>query len=379
MTRRCGFICALVAMLCMLHPTARAHKPSDSYLRLSIDREHIAGQWDVALRDLEYAIGLDLNGDGNITWGELRSRHAAIADYVLPRLDVIADGAPCSRSIANQLVDYHTDGAYAVLRFGIECARAPAALTVTYSLFADLDPQHRGILRLDYRGGTRTAVFGPDHPKQTFKLDAANAWTQFLTFVREGVWHIWIGLDHILFIIALLLPCVLYREKHDWHPAPRFRPALWNVLKIVTAFTLAHSITLSLAALGVINLPSRFVESAIAASIVIGALNNVYPLVLKRLWLVAFGFGLLHGFGFASVLTDLGLPRDALLLSLVGFNLGVEIGQVVIVAAFVPLAFLMRRTWIYRRLVMIGGSLTIALLASIWMAERVFNFKLLPV
>ena len=108
-------------------------------------------------------------------------------------------------------------------------------------------------------------------------------------------------------------------------------------------------------------------------------MNNVYPLVLKRLWLVAFGFGLLHGFGFASVLADLELPRDALLLSLVGFNLGVEVGQVVIVAAFVPLAFLMRRTWMYRRLVLMGGSLTIALLASIWMAERVFNFKLLPV
>lgn len=305
MTRRCGFICFLIAVLLMLHPTAHAHKPSDSYLRLSIDRERIAGQWDVALRDLEYAIGLDLNGDGNITWGELRSRHAAIADYVLPRLDVIADGAPCSRSIANQLVDYHTDGAYAVLRFGIECARAPTALTVTYSLFADLDPQHRGILRLDYRSSTRTAVFGADHPKQTFKLDAANAWTQSLTFVREGVWHIWIGLDHILFIIALLLPCVLYRERHGWRPASQFRPAFWNVLKIVTAFTLAHSITLSLAALGVINLPSRFVESAIAASIVIGALNNVYPVVQTRLWLVAFGFGLLHGFGFASVLATL--------------------------------------------------------------------------
>ncbi len=132
------------------------------------------------------------------------------------------------------------------------------------------------------------------------------------------------------------------------------------------------------------GVPSTFqgavtVNTLDSAAELTGALNNVYPLVLKRLWLVAFGFGLLHGFGFASVLADLELPRDALLLSLVGFNLGVEVGQVVIVAAFVPLAFLMRRTWMYRRLVLMGGSLTIALLASIWMAERVFNFKLLPV
>jgi len=378
MTFRFSFAPVLVVVLFALCAQAHAHKPSDSYLHLSVDGERIAGQWDVALRDLEYAIGLDTNGDGNITWGELRSRHAAIADYVLPELDVSADDVSCDRKITDHMVDYHTDGAYAVLRFEVQCASAPAALILTYDLFADLDPQHRGILRLDYRGSTRTAVFGPGRATQTFELDTLSSWTQFLTFVRDGVWHIWIGFDHILFIIALLLPCVLYRETYGWRPAHAFRPAFWNVLKVVTAFTLAHSITLSLAALEVINLPSRFVESAIAASIVIGALNNVYPLVLKRLWLVAFSFGLLHGFGFASVLTDLGLPRDALLLSLVGFNLGVEIGQVAIVAAFLPLAFLMRRTWIYQRLVLIGCSLTIALLAAIWMAERLLNLKILP-
>ncbi|MGH8503619.1 MAG: HupE/UreJ family protein [Gammaproteobacteria bacterium] len=376
MTFRFSFAPMLV--LFALCAQAHAHKPSDSYLHLSIDGERIAGQWDVALRDLEYAIGLDINADGNITWGELRSRHAAIADYVLPKLDVSADGVSCGRKITDQLVDYHTDGAYAVLRFEVQCAPAPVALILSYDLFADLDPQHRGILRLDYRGSTRTAVFGPDRATQTFELDTASSRTQLLTFVREGVWHIWIGFDHILFIIALLLPCVLYREMHGWRPAHAFRPAFWNVLKIVTAFTLAHSITLSLAALEVINLPSRFVESAIAASIVVGALNNAYPVVQKRLWLVAFGFGLLHGFGFASVLTDLGLPRDALLLALVGFNLGVEIGQVAIVAAFLPLAFLMRRTWIYQRLVLTVGSLIIALLATIWMVERLLNLKILP-
>jgi hypothetical protein len=145
----------------------------------------------------------------------------------------------------------------------------------------------------------------------------------------------------------------------------------------VTAFTVAHSITLSLAALGVIDLPTRLVESVIAASIVVAALNNLRPLVTRRLWLVAFGFGLVHGFGFASVLADLGLPRDALVLALVGFNIGVELGQLAIVVLFLPLAFALRRTRFYRSWVMVGGSLVIALLALVWLVERAGGIKLL--
>jgi len=157
----------------------------------------------------------------------------------------------------------------------------------------------------------------------------------------------------------------------------QLRDTFWDVLKVVTAFTIAHSITLSLAALSVIALPSRLVESTIALSVVLAALNNLKPLVAERRWAVAFAFGLIHGFGFASVLTDLGLPQGALLLALVGFNFGVELGQLAIVCAFLPLAYALRDSWFYRRVVFAGGSAAIALLASVWLTERVFNLKLL--
>ena len=120
----------------------------------------------------------------------------------------------------------------------------------------------------------------------------------------------------------------------------------------------------------------RLVESAIAFSVVLAALNNIWPLVHGRRWLVAFGFGLIHGFGFASVLTDLGLPREALLLALVGFNLGVELGQLAIVAAFLPLAYALRRTWGYRRIAFVGGSAAIGAVAGLWLVERAFDVKL---
>jgi hypothetical protein len=142
---------------------------------------------------------------------------------------------------------------------------------------------------------------------------------------------------------------------------------------VVTAFTLAHSITLSLAALQVISLPSRLVESAIAASVVLAALNNLRGTVESRRWVLAFCFGLIHGFGFASVLTDLGLPQQALVLALVGFNVGVEIGQLAIVAVFLPLAFSLRSTGFYRLGVLKAGSVLVAVLAGWWFVQRAFD------
>jgi len=372
---------ALVALLLALAAiAAHAHKPSDSYLALEAEGAAVSGQWDIALRDLEYAIGLDADGDGAITWGELRAKHAEIAAYALARLALRADGRPCALAPTVQLVDDHTDGAYAVLRFAAHCgADQVRELEVEYSLFADLDPTHRGLLRSRIGGEVVTAVLGPDQPRLALLAEGRSRWAQFLDYAREGVWHIGIGIDHVLFLLSLLLPAVLALSSRGWEPAARFAPVFWDVFRVVTAFTVAHSITLSLAALAVIELPSRLVESAIALSVVLAALNNLWPLVHRGRWLVAFGFGLVHGFGFASVLTDLGLPKDALLVALVGFNLGVEAGQLLIVAAFLPLAYWLRGTWAYRRMIFAGGSAAIALVASVWMVERAFDLKLAPI
>jgi hypothetical protein len=356
---------------------ACAHKPSDSYLALTIDGSAVAGQWDIALRDLDFAIGLDANGDADITWGEVRAKHADIAAYALAHLQLATDGHTCPAQVTENLIDNHTDGAYAVLRFRADCPNAPTALQVKYALFFDIDPQHKGLLRLQYQGYSRTAVFSPENATQQFTMSQPGKLSQFLDYGREGVWHIWIGFDHILFLLALLLPAVAFRDGDVWRAVSGFKPAFLGVLKIVTAFTVAHSITLTLATLGIVSLPSRWVESTIAASVVIAALNNVFPVFRDGRWAMAFCFGLIHGFGFASVLTDLGLPRDTLALALVGFNLGVETGQLAIVACFLPVAFLLRSTMFYRRFVLTGGSLVIAGLALIWLVERAFDMKLL--
>jgi hypothetical protein len=368
----------LFILLCLGLPCAHAHKPSDSYLMLSVEGNTISGQWDIALRDLDFALGLDVNGDAEITWGEVRAKHAEIAAYAMSHLQLANQGHACPAHVIEHLIDDHTDGAYAVLRFKAECQPTLETLQVRYSLFFDIDPQHKGLLRLQYQGASSTGIFSPEKASQQFSLNRPSKLNQFLDYGREGVWHIWIGFDHILFLLALLLPAVVLRQEDKWLAVSAFKPAFWSVLKIVTAFTVAHSITLSLATLGVINLPSRWVESTIAASVVIAALNNVFPLFRERRWMMAFVFGLIHGFGFASVLSDLGLPQDTLVLALVGFNLGVEAGQLAVVAAFLPLAFWLRHSWFYRRFILLGGSVLIAILAAIWLTERVLDLKVLP-
>lgn len=368
----------IAAMLALVAIDAFAHKPSDSYLALTVARGDavVAGQWDIALRDLDLALRLDGDGDGAIRWGELRERETELYRYALARLRIGADGAACALAPRELLVDDHSDGGYAVLRFSAACPAPPKRLEVAYSLLFDLDPTHRGLLRIDADGASRSAVLSPQAAAQQFDLSTSSRWDTFRQFVADGMHHIWVGYDHLLFLISLLLPAVLVRRDGAWQPVASLRTALLGVLAVVTAFTLSHSITLTLAALGVIGLPSRLVESAIALSVLLAALNNVWPVVTRRGWLLAFAFGLVHGFGFASVLGDLGLPRDALALALAGFNVGVEIGQLAVVLAVVPLIYLLRRARFYRPGVLVTGSSAIALLAGIWLVGRVFGFGL---
>lgn len=375
--KRAARIFCLLALAWLWSVPAWAHKPSDSYLTLDVRGKHIDGQWDIALRDLDMAIGLDQDGNGELTWNEVRARHPAIAAYALSRLQVASGGQACPLRVTQQLLDDHSDGAYAVLRVSGDCGADVAQLDIDYRLLFDIDPQHKGLLQLRHEGQVATAIFAPDSARQSLRVAGASGWRQFGDYVRHGIWHIWIGFDHILFLLSLLLPAVLVYRDQAWRSRTTFRSAALDVLKIVTAFTLAHSITLTLATLGVVSLPSRLVESAIAASVVLAALNNLWPIFHGRRALVAFCFGLIHGFGFASVLLDLGLPKAALALSLLGFNLGVEIGQITIVALFLPLAFLARDSVVYRKGVLGAGSFAIALLALVWLAERGLDIKLL--
>ena len=369
-------VLALLVFWLGLSANVWAHKASDSYLVLAVQGHSVSGQWDIALRDIDFALGLDSNGDSDITWGELRARHTELSAWALGRLK-LQRGGTCDVKVAQHQVDEHTDGTYAVLHLTGQCPAEGGDLTLDYRLLFDLDALHRGLLKLTLDGQTHSAVLAPERASQVFQATGSSRLAQFGQYLVEGVWHIWIGFDHILFLLSLLLPAVLIYHAKNWRAVATFGEALREVLWVVTAFTAAHSITLTLAALRVVELPSRLVESAIALSVVLAAANNLRPVVTQRRWLVAFGFGLIHGFGFASVLAELGLPPDALVLSLLGFNLGVELGQLAIVLVFLPLAYGLRHSAFYRKGVFVGGSVLTFAVALVWLLERLFDLKLI--
>ena len=375
-----NFCLLLIASL--LCAPAWAHKPSDSYLtlRAAAASNTIDIRWDIALRDLDYVLQLDRDDSGDLSWGEVRQRSEDITRLATSRLTLTAAGAVCKLVNAADLqLDNLSDGTYAVLSLTAQCPSLAAPLKVNYSLLFDVDTSHRGLVQWIAPTAAGTAataqalIFGVESAEQALALTPASAWQTLRQYIADGVWHIWIGYDHILFLLALLLPAVLVRRAGQWDPAPNLKDSFVAVLKVVTAFTLAHSVTLTLAALQIITLPSRLVESVIAASVIVAALSNLRGALSKKRWVMAFAFGLIHGFGFASVLADLGLPKDALVLALVGFNVGVEIGQLCIVAVFLPLAFWLRTTRFYRVGVLTGGSLLVALLASWWLIQRLFD------
>ncbi len=372
------FYVLIVVFFCWNSPVY-AHKPSDSYLAIAVKENYIQGQLDIALRDLEYAIGLDENANNEITWQEVLNKQQETNAYAFARLQINNNQNACPITPQKTLIDHHTDGAYVVIKFDASCKEAIDELNLNYTLFADIDPSHRSLLKLDYKNTTKTSIFGPENAKQSFILETPNHLTEFKNYVVEGIWHIWIGYDHVMFLISLLLPAVLVLKANIWQPSTSFKSTFIEVLKVVTAFTVAHSITLTLATLQVISLPSRWVEAAIAASVVIAALNNLFPKILKHRWMAAFAFGLIHGFGFATVLADLGLQNTTLILALVGFNIGVEIGQIGILSVYLPISFALRKTWFYKTVFLYASSIIIISIASIWFVERAFDINLFSI
>ena len=349
---------------------ARAHRTSDAFLALDVRGAELSGSWAIALRDLDLAEDLDADRDRALKWGELRGARERVERDLLSQLAIGGDGTACALRIDDLAIEDRIEGRFAYFALSGTCPRPPRTLSVDYRFLFGADASHRGILVLNGLGAARTAVFSPQRSIQRFALDAPSA-QPLLDFVREGVHHIWIGTDHILFLISLLLPCVLVRSRSEWQGVQRMGAALRSVLGVITAFTVAHSITLTLAALDVVRIPARLTESAIALSVLFAALANLWPAASPSRGAMAFGFGLVHGFGFASVLGELGLPADARLPALLAFNGGVELGQLAIAALAVPIAFALRNTPNYRLVIVPTGSLAVAGIACVWLVQRI--------
>jgi hypothetical protein len=376
------FVGVALALFSVLNaPLAHAHSSSNSYLTLSTSGPVLTLRADVHLRDLDLIFDLDANRDGQVTWGETQARSPELNDWLGQGIALTAAGQKCALGRADLQASEHADGAYLSALWVVNCPGISSAaeatdarLALRYDLIFAQDSLHRGLLKVDFGDEQSSALLSPERPEALISRADNSPLKVFGRYIVEGVWHIWIGIDHIVFLLSLLVLAPLKSSRQrvvHWQAAKQARPVVLDVLAVVTAFTVAHSITLGLTITGWLTPPADWVEPAIAISVVLAALNNLLGFSALKRWRLAFVFGLVHGFGFASVLIDLGLPTSALLAALGGFNIGVELGQLAIVGAFLPVAWVLRKTRFYRWVVVAGSSAAIVVLGVFWTLERV--------
>ena len=356
---------------------AQAHSSSNSYIIFSTQNQSSVLRADINFRDVDLVFDLDQNKDGKVSWGETLAKTAEIQAWLEQGIQLKTTSQKCSLTQMNMKASDHADGTYLSVEWAVACSGAaqegPTGLKLRYSLLFDQDNLHRALVKIDLPDSQSSAILSPERPEVSL-TKANDSLTHVLArYLIEGVWHIWIGVDHILFLLSLLTLAFLEPARKSvihWPAVKNVKTSVLDVLTVVTAFTLAHSITLGLTIFKWLEPSADFIEPVIALSVVAAALNNLLGWAALRRWQLAFAFGLVHGFGFANVLLDLGLPSDQLAIALGGFNLGVELGQIAIVLVFLPLAWTLRHTIFYRWVVVVGGSLAIAALGLIWTLQR---------
>lgn len=356
---------------------ALAHSSGNSYLAFSLRDATPVLRVDVSIRDLDFVFDLDGDRNGEVTWAEVAARQGDLLAWVQAGVRVTVADTVCTLTAQDPMASQRGDGMYFSTEWTVHCPGAsvqpPPGLGLRYGLMFDQDNLHRGLLKVELPNEQNSAILSPEQPGAPLVQGSTRLWDIFQRYVVEGVWHIWIGIDHILFLLSLLVLAPLASARRavvTWQPVDRFGLAFADVLSVVTAFTVAHSITLGLSVMKWVAPPANVVEPVIALSVVLAALNNLLGWFSLKRWRLAFVFGLIHGFGFANVLLDLGLPTQALAVALGGFNVGVELGQLAIVVVFLSAAWWLRHTAFYRWVVVVGGSVAIAVIGAVWTWER---------
>ena len=373
MTRVPGWFAYMGAALCVFcivgAPVAESHESSTSYLKLEARADgSLNGSLDVGVLDLSWSVALDADGDGRVLWREVEAAQPAIAGLLADNLIVERGGRRCAFHVTDVLVTRHVGEPYLSLPFAGRC-EAVGLLGIRSDLFFNEDSGHRTLF--DVRTATGSmAGFLAGSAREWKQSRTPNPWATFAAFVVQGIWHVWTGYDHLAFLLSLLLPCALTVGRGAWRPAEGLKVVLRDLLRIITAFTVAHSITLGLATLQVVSVSARIIEPLIAATIVIAALLNLFPKAAPLRLPLAFSFGLIHGFGFALALSELAPVRGQIAALLAGFNIGVEVAQLSVVLLVAPVLVLLRQSAVYATRLMPAASMAVAAAGFIWLGAR---------
>jgi hypothetical protein len=345
---------------------ASAHQSTVVYCDLSVEGRTVKASLQIRNSDLFAPLGISEERPYPPTVAEAMGQKEKLSEYVRSRVTVKNGAAACPGQLKEIYAAEDPGGFFLMMKLEYACADALADPIARYELFFDIDPQHQGFARVMSAGDALKEFVFRAGDRELHLLGKTTRWQIFTQFVGLGLEHIFTGYDHLSFLFGLLVVAI----------ALGLRGGLRYVIGIVTAFTVAHSITLIAAGLGWVRISPRIVEPAIALSIAYVAVENLLVKQPRFRWLLTFGFGLVHGFGFASVLGQIGLPRDGLILSLLSFNVGVELGQLAVVTASAPLLLVLvprlkRGEWVRK-----WGSVVLLCLATLWFFERVLERRM---
>ncbi len=359
------------AVWCSFSASAWAHNPDTSYSRVVLMPAAVEFHFSYDLSTLQRVATLDANGDGSLSKAELADAAPALRQFL--REHILLDLNQHEADFAESEGPAWPEGAgesipisqfeqhLAAFTFRNPVLSLPESVTLTFDFFEQFGPAHTVLGVFVCNGRENEVVFTrsqPDHLYVTGSVTSVKR--QIAQYLKLGVEHIFLGYDHIAFLLALL-----------------FVRRFVDLLKIVTAFTVAHTITLALAVLQIVTIPPQWVEIGIAVTIMYVAAENFWTTETRYRWMLTFGFGLVHGFGFASVLRELGLPTTGLARSLISFNLGVEAGQIAIVGILWPGLWWVTRQAFAQR-VRYGISAVIFLFGAAWFVERASGLRLMP-
>ena len=387
MVPRLTLLLTFLLFVALISGTASAHPMPSSVLILEVYEHMVGAELQVPLSELGLALKEDLMGNPDAVLAKYGTQlETYLAEHIQP---VTADGQPWTVQVDNLSVkgaEQTATGPYQELTAHLNLTPPAGASTRTFMLHYDAviqqvvthsvlvsvkqdwasglvegQPAEVGVIRLN-------PVDGSIPPLEVNR--SGNLWTGFLGMVKLGMAHIREGTDHLLFLLTLLLPAPLLVSKKRWGAFAGTRRSLRTILKIVTAFTVGHSLTLVIGTLSRAQLPTQPIEALIALSILISALHALRPLFPHREVLIAGGFGLIHGLAFSFTLAALNLSATQMALSLLGFNLGIELMQLLIIALTMPWLILLARTPLYTPVRVVGAS--VAGVAAVgWLVERV--------
>ncbi|NRB35125.1 MAG: HupE/UreJ family protein [Rhodobacteraceae bacterium] len=355
---------------------AHAHKPNESYVYFDVTSDSLTGKVEVMRRDLARLLTGEKELTEPLTEAEVIANQRFFFDYFKDRIVVSHNGKQLPLTFnAISFLGAGPDG-FAKLHFDVGgLSVTPVALELAYdAIFSDIDPTHRGfaLIGSNTRNGMETnegyisLVFGPGDAAKTLFLNDRETDEMALAFLEQGAWHVWLGLDHLVFLITLLLGSVMVARSGQWEPADSLRSSLGRVILLVILFTLAQGFALAFASFSGVRLAPLLGTALTTGLIVVLALGNLRPGLITMTWMIVTAYGLCHGLSNASILDPLGADAVRVALGIGSVSLGLALGQLAVVLLLFPLLYMLRDLPSYPFVALRLGSAVLAGLALIW-------------